>query len=188
MWCAGKETFSTLGDRSWTDGWVQYAPIIAFPFALNEKFPKTPARKLRCFFTGHRKGVAVPIELDHLILNVNERARSIAFYEDVLELVHEGEDGPFSILRVTPRFVLLLSAAATAGGDHLAFAMSRNEFDAALARIRSAGIPFGDAYDTVGANSGPGDETGSRGIGKAVYFFDPDRHLLEIRHYEEAGS
>lgn len=22
-----------------------------------------------------------------------------------------------------------------------------------------------------------------RGDGKAVYFFDPDRHLLEIRHY-----
>ena len=33
---------------------------------------------------------------------------------------------------------------------------------------------------------GPGDEPGSRGDGKAVYFFDPDKHLIEIRHYELA--
>ncbi len=127
------------------------------------------------------------IELDHIILSVNERARSIAFYENVVGLVYEGEDGPFSTLRVTPRFVIQLSAAGTAGGDHLAFAMSKNEFDAALARIRSAGVPFGDAFDTVGEMRGPGEETGSRGMGKTVYFFDPDRHLLEIRHYEEAA-
>jgi hypothetical protein len=31
---------------------------------------------------------------------------------------------------------------------------------------------------------GPGDETGARGPGKAVYAFDPDRHSIEIRHYE----
>jgi hypothetical protein len=31
---------------------------------------------------------------------------------------------------------------------------------------------------------GPGDEAASRGMGKAVYFFDPDQHLIEIRHYE----
>jgi hypothetical protein len=31
---------------------------------------------------------------------------------------------------------------------------------------------------------GPGDEPGSKGPGKAVYCFDPDRHLIEIRHYE----
>ncbi len=128
------------------------------------------------------------IELDHIVLAVNERSRSIAFYEEIVGLVHEGEDGPFSTLRVTPQFVLLLSASGTAGGEHLAFAMSRDEFDAAFARVRSAGIPFGDAYDTVGVNGGPGDEAGSRGMGKAVYFFDPDRHLLEIRHYEAAGS
>ncbi len=128
------------------------------------------------------------IELDHIILAVNERARSIAFYEEVVGLAHEGEDGPFSTLRVTPSFVILVSASGTAGGEHVAFAMSRDEFDAALGRIRSAGIPFGDAFDTVGEHNGPGDETGARGIGKAVYFFDPDRHLLEIRHYEEAVS
>jgi catechol 2,3-dioxygenase-like lactoylglutathione lyase family enzyme len=152
-----------------------------------EKFPKRPARK-RAPERSEGEGVCVAIELDHIILAVNERARSVAFYAEVVGLAHEGEDGPFSTLRVTPGFVILLSASGTAGGDHLAFAMSRDEFDAALARIRYAGIPYGDAFDTVGENSGPGDETGSRGIGKAVYFYDPDRHLLEFRYYEEAAS
>jgi hypothetical protein len=30
---------------------------------------------------------------------------------------------------------------------------------------------------------GPGDEDGARGPGKAVYLFDPSKHLIEIRHY-----
>ena len=41
-----------------------------------------------------------------------------------------------------------------------------------------------DSFHAVGNNVGPGDETGARGMGKAVYFFDPDKHLVEIRHYE----
>jgi hypothetical protein len=31
---------------------------------------------------------------------------------------------------------------------------------------------------------GPGEETGARGPGQAIYFFDPSQHLIEIRHYE----
>lgn len=72
----------------------------------------------------------------------------------------------------------------TKGGEHLAFAMSKREFDAAFARIVEAKIPFGDRFDQVGNMKGPGEEAASRGIGKAVYFLDPDQHLLEIRHYE----
>jgi hypothetical protein len=30
---------------------------------------------------------------------------------------------------------------------------------------------------------GPGDEEGALGPGKALYVLDPNRHLIEIRHY-----
>ena len=76
------------------------------------------------------------IELDHVILAVNDGARSIRFYTEVLGLGHEGEDGPFSILRVTPGLVILLSPSRTQGGEHLAFAMSRQEFEGVFARLK----------------------------------------------------
>jgi catechol 2,3-dioxygenase-like lactoylglutathione lyase family enzyme len=126
----------------------------------------------------------MPLELDHLILPVNDLAASLAFYTTVLGLVHEGDRGPFAIVRVTPSLTLQLAAWGTAGGTHLAFAMPRAEFDAAFARIRTAAIPYGDAFHAVGNMQGPGDEDGARGAGKALYVMDPNRHLIEIRHYE----
>ena len=30
----------------------------------------------------------------------------------------------------------------------------------------------------------PVDEAGARGSGPTVYFFDPNQHLIEIRHYD----
>ncbi|HEY3638867.1 MAG TPA: VOC family protein [Rhizomicrobium sp.] len=121
---------------------------------------------------------------DHLILAVNDRRRSLIFYEEIVGFRHEGEDGPFSMLRVSPDFMIQLAAWGTSGGEHLAFAMTKPEFDAIFARLKMAGIDYGDRFDSVGNMKGPGDETGARGMGKTIYFFDPDRHLLEIRHYE----
>ena len=124
------------------------------------------------------------LELDHIILPVNDVARSVAFYTRVLGLGLEPPDEPFAVLRVTPSFVLLIAQYGTRGGEHLAFALSRAEFDAAFGRLDDAGIAYGDRFDTVGNMQGPSDEQGARGMGKAIYFFDPDRHLIEIRHYE----
>lgn len=124
------------------------------------------------------------IELDHIILPVNDRAKSLDFYTRIVGLRHDGDREPFSMLRVTPGFVIQIAAWGTNGGEHLAFAMSKVEFDDAFARIREAGIAYGDRYDSVGNMKGPGEEPASRGPGKAVYFFDPSRHLIEIRHYD----
>jgi catechol 2,3-dioxygenase-like lactoylglutathione lyase family enzyme len=126
----------------------------------------------------------VTIELDHIILAVNDRAGSIAFYTRILGLAHDGDREPFSMLRVTPNFVIQIAAWGTQGGEHLAFAMSKREFDEVFERVIAAGIPYGDRFDAVGNMKGPGDEAASRGMGKAIYFFDPDKHLVEIRHYE----
>ena len=120
-------------------------------------------------------------QLDHLILVVNDRAPSIEFYTRILGFTYDGERDLFSVLRVTPDLVLQLAPWGTKGGQHLAFSMTRSEFDDAFARIRRAGIAYGDSFDTVGNMQGPGEAAGARGLGKAVYLFDPSRHLIEIR-------
>jgi len=124
------------------------------------------------------------IELDHIILAVNDRAKSIDFYTKIVGLKHDGDREPFSMLRVTRSFVIQIAAWGTAGGEHLAFSMSKQEFDAAFSRIKAARIAYGDQFNSVGNMKGPGDEAAAMGMGKAVYFFDPDKHLVEIRHYE----
>ncbi len=104
--------------------------------------------------------------------------------KNVLGFAREADDGPFSIMRVGPGLVVLLAQWGTKGGEHLAFSMSKPEFDAVFARLKSATIPYGDQFDQVGNMKGPGDERGARGVGRTLYFFDPDKHLIEIRHYD----
>jgi catechol 2,3-dioxygenase-like lactoylglutathione lyase family enzyme len=124
------------------------------------------------------------MQLDHLILQVNDRDESLGFYTEVLGLRHEGEREPFSVVRVTPDFTLQLAPWGTSGGEHLAFAMPRVEFESVFQRIREAGIEFGDSFHAVGNQKGPGEEDGARGPGASLYCFDPNKHLIEIRHYE----
>jgi catechol 2,3-dioxygenase-like lactoylglutathione lyase family enzyme len=62
--------------------------------------------------------------------------------------------------------------------------MSKPEFEQTLARLKDAGIPYGDNFDTVGNMKGPGRASGSSPNGASIYFLDPDRHMLEIMHYE----
>jgi catechol 2,3-dioxygenase-like lactoylglutathione lyase family enzyme len=124
------------------------------------------------------------IQLDHLILFVNDARASVAFYERILGFVFEGERPPFSVLRVTDALTLQLAPWGTKGGEHLAFAMTRAEFEEVFRRVCEASVPYGDSFHSVGNNQGPGEEDGSRGLGKVIYFFDPNQHLIEIRHYE----
>jgi len=124
------------------------------------------------------------VQLDHLILAVNDVDESVRFYTDIMGMSHEGLRDPFTVIRVTPDLTLLLAPWGTAGGEHLAFALPKPDFEAAFARVKDAGMEFGDSFQSVGNMRGPGDEAGSRGDGKAVYFFDPSKHLIEIRHYE----
>jgi len=125
----------------------------------------------------------VALELDHLVLPVADAARSIAFYARLLHLPYEGQDGQFSVLRVTPSFVLLLAPWPPEGSHHLAFAMTPDEFETTFRRIKDDGVAYGGSFDGVGRMGEPGEEAGARGMGRSVYFFDPDRHLLEIRSY-----
>ena len=48
--------------------------------------------------------------IDHLILNVNEVPASVDFYVNVLGFELEGEDGPFTVIRVNEGFTLQLGS------------------------------------------------------------------------------
>ncbi len=122
--------------------------------------------------------------IDHLILNVNEIPASVDFYVNVLGFALEGEDGPFTVIRVSEDFTLQLAPWGTKGNEHLAFAMSRKDFDNVLARIKEKGVPYGNSFHTVGNNLGPGIETGARGPASTVYMNDTNKHLIEIRTYD----
>ena len=122
--------------------------------------------------------------IDHLILNVNDVPASVEFYVNVLGFPLEGEDGPFTVIRVNEDFTLLLSPWGTNGNEHLAFALSREDFDKAFAHVKEKGIPYGDSFHSVGNNSGPGVESGARGPAPTLYMNDPNKHLIEIRTYD----
>jgi len=122
--------------------------------------------------------------IDHLILNVNEIAPSIDFYVNVLGFKSEGEDGPFTVIRVSDDFILLLAPWGTGGNEHLAFAMSREGFNEAFERVKAKGVPYGDSFHSVGNNLGPGEEAGAKGLGPTLYLNDPNKHLIEIRTYD----
>jgi catechol 2,3-dioxygenase-like lactoylglutathione lyase family enzyme len=121
--------------------------------------------------------------LDHTIVPVQDAEASVRFYVEILGLEADGKDGPFSVVRVNPETLLLLAPWGTDGGQHLAFALSPEEFDAAFTRIRAAGILYGDSFHDVGNMQGPGNEFGARGMGAALYLSDPNQHLIELRHY-----
>ena len=122
--------------------------------------------------------------LDHIIMKVNDLATSVAFYTGVLGFLVEGTDGSFTVLRVGPDFQIQLAAWGTPGFEHYAFAVSKTDFDDIFGRIKTAGIKYGPTFDSVGVNTGPGEEAGARGLAPTVYFNDPNLHLLEIRTYE----
>jgi len=128
------------------------------------------------------------MHLDHLILPVNDLDATLSFFTDILGFGCDGEDGPFTVVRVSPDLTLQLAPWGTTGGQHLAFAMPRGEFDAVFARVREAGVPYGDSFHAVGNMAGPGRESGARGMAPSLYFFDPNEHLVEIRHYDEASE
>ena len=122
--------------------------------------------------------------IDHVILNVNEIPASVEFYVGVLGFKHEGEDGPFTVIRVSEDFTIQMAPWGTKGNEHLAFAMPRADFDAAFSRMKERGIAYGDSFHAVGNNSGPGVETGARGPAPTLYMNDPNNHLIEIRTYD----
>ena len=116
------------------------------------------------------------VTLDHLILTVNDHDASVRFYTEVMAFGVRGRGrapSRSSGSGLTPR------CSWRHGGpravQHLAFALSADRFDAAFARVRAAGLPYGDSFHDVGNMRGPGEETGARGLGPTALPVRPQR-------------
>ena len=118
--------------------------------------------------------------LDHVSLNVRDRARSIAWYRDVLGLEQRGEsrrdDWPvfmgdfgacvalFQAQAVTPEREL-----ESTGLRHVAFMVDGDGLAAAQTRLREHGVAF---------------RFEDHGNAHSIYFRDPDENVIEPTTYE----
>jgi catechol 2,3-dioxygenase-like lactoylglutathione lyase family enzyme len=118
-------------------------------------------------------------ELDHVVLNVADVERSLAFYTDELGLapihVEEWRRGErfFPSVRISEGSILDLLASPRTGDnvDHICLVVEPMDFDALIASGRFE------------IEDGPAIRFGARGDGTAIYFRDPDRNLIELRYY-----
>ena len=122
------------------------------------------------------------IFLDHMILRVRDPAESVRFYQQILAFEHEGQAGPFDVLRVNDGFTLDLMAQAPQDPVHLAFCMKRAAFEAVHLRLIQSRIAFGNGpFNRTGGP--PAKSFGAMGMADALYFHDLDGHNIEIRSY-----
>ena len=116
---------------------------------------------------------------DHVVLNVADVEKSLAFYCDVLGLapvrVEEWRRGeaPFPSARVSEGTIIDLLAVPRTGenADHICLVVAPADFEA----VKESGV-----FDVV---AGPGPRFGARGIGTSLYVKDPDGNTVELRYY-----
>jgi catechol 2,3-dioxygenase-like lactoylglutathione lyase family enzyme len=117
------------------------------------------------------------VQFDHTIVPARDNRESAEFMAHTLGLEVGAAWGPF-VPVTTSNGVTLDFAAVPAESivmQHYAFLVSDEEFDAAFARIRQAGI----AYYADPHLTRPGEINHNHG-GRGVYFMDPAGHGLEI--------
>jgi catechol 2,3-dioxygenase-like lactoylglutathione lyase family enzyme len=117
--------------------------------------------------------------LDHVVLNVADLERSLAFYCDELGLEPERVDEwrrgevPFPSVRVDAGTILDLLAAPRTGvnADHLCLVVEPVD----LAAVKESG--------RFVVLDGPATRFGAQGNGTSLYVADPDGNTVELRHY-----
>jgi catechol 2,3-dioxygenase-like lactoylglutathione lyase family enzyme len=118
-------------------------------------------------------------ELDHIVLNVADVERSLAWYTELLglapERVDEWRDGsaPFPSVRVNDGCIIDLFAVERTGENQNHFCLV---------------VDPADVDDVVESGrfrvlDGPGTRWGARGDGRSVYVSDPDGNTVELRSY-----
>ena len=121
------------------------------------------------------------VGLDHIVLNVADVERSLAWYVEMVGLAGVRVDEWrakqvfFPSVRVDAGTIIDLLETPPTGAnmDHLCLVVSRSDVDAIVADDRFMVI------------DGPGTRYGARGDGWSVYVKDPDGNTVEFRSYGE---
>ena len=131
-------------------------------------------------------------ELDHIVLNVRDIDRSLAFYTGVLglkaERVQEFKEGKigFPSVRINGDTIIDLfpmknasagqaSAEQAAGNlNHFCLVVEKEDFSGIVDYLKG---------HSVAILRGPISRWGARGRATSVYFHDPDENEVEIRCY-----
>jgi len=131
-------------------------------------------------------------ELDHIVLNVKDIDRSLAFYSQVLGLKSERVDDfragkiGFPSVRINEHTIIDLSISKepvvlpTSEGKTLG---NLNHFCLVVDKEDFSGIVDYLKGHNVSIVQGPISRWGARGRATSVYFLDPDGNEVEIRCY-----
>jgi catechol 2,3-dioxygenase-like lactoylglutathione lyase family enzyme len=131
--------------------------------------------------------------MDHIVLNVEDDEKMIAFYSKVLMLAPErlaeyrAGEAPFPSVRLNTDTIIdlfpkkLWGKSARSGNgrenlNHFCFALDIEEWSKLSKRLQA---------NDVDVEDGPVPRWGAHGMGTSHYFRDPEGNLFEVRYYED---
>ncbi|MEE4353078.1 MAG: VOC family protein [Desulfatiglans sp.] len=130
--------------------------------------------------------------MDHIVLNVLDEEKMIAFYSEILmlepERLQEYRTGqvPFPSIRLNsdtiidlfPKKMWQKSSQHGEGRlnlNHFCMAMGKETWEELFERLRTHNVDI---------EEGPVSRWGAHGSGISIYFRDPEGNLVEARYYE----
>ena len=134
--------------------------------------------------------------MDHIVLNVEDDEKMIAFYSNVLSLATERLEEfragkvPFPSVRMNSETVIDLFPKKMWQKDktiengnnnlnHFCIALNKKAWEGLWGRLKA---------NKIRIEEGPVQRWGARGTGTSIYFRDPEENLIEARYYEGHNS